>query len=195
MLQYHHCIDLEKVVFGEIKGNPKYSNFNSDVEFFKESYLWLEKEVRFYPLFLAVGTTEEDIRMTGYQNQWAKLLVESKDRNEYRKKGEFPNYVLFSFQNIEGIFMDYDGWHLVLNASYKNYQMTNYEKRLIFKRSWSKSKWLRKTRKQHSVQLVTSKLYLPFADRIWVRNKKTKTILENMGFRNVEVKRILLEEF
>lgn len=191
---YHHCMNLENVVFGEIKGSPKYI----DIPEFKDAYLWLEKEVGFYPLFLAVGETEEDIRITGYQNQWRKLLVDrgEKNKNEYRKKGEFPNLGLFSFQDLEGIFMDYDNWHLVLNAEHKNYQMTDYEKKLIFKPSFSKAKWLRKARKKScTVQLVIQKLYLPSADRIWVRNKKTKIKLENTGFRSVEVKRLLLEEF
>lgn len=186
---YHYCMNLENIIFGEIKADLKYSAIE-----FKDAYLWLEKEIGFYPLFLAVGASEEDIRMTDYQNQWRRLLVENLNGNEYRKKGEFPNYVLFSFQNVEGIFMDYDKWHLVLNASYKNYKMTDCEKRLIFKPSWPKSKWLRKARnEQHSVQLVAPSLYLPNAGRIWVRNQQTKKLLEAKGFENIEVKRLLLE--
>jgi hypothetical protein len=164
----------------------------------------VRKKVGFYPLFLAVGTTEEDIRMTGYQNQWAKVIGSKIvgrrndgtyiQRNILRRKGEFPNDVLFSFEDVDGKFMDYMSWHLVLNASYKNYQMTDYEKGLIFKPSWPKSKWLKKAREDpHSVQLVTSTLYLPEAGRIWVRNRQTKNYLESMGFENVEVRRLFLE--
>ena len=90
--------------------------------------------------------------------------------------------------------MDYDYWDVALNASHKDYRMTNHEKRLIFKPSWPKSKWLGKARNdQHSVQLVTPELYLPDAKRIRVRNKSTKSFLETMGFNDVEVKRIKVE--
>lgn len=144
---------------------------------------------------LTVGATEEDIRMTGYQNQWRRILSDGPNGKEHRKKGDFPNDVLFSFENIDGVFMDYDKWHLALNAGYKNYQMTCYEKKAIFKPSWPASKWLRKAKKDpHSVQLVAENLYLPDAKRIGVRNQQTKNLLESMGFGNIVVRRILLEE-
>ena len=191
MLLFHHSMDLDEVVLGEIQGNPNFS----DPEF-KNAYLWLEREVGFYPLFLAVGGTEDDIRMTGYQDNWrirtSYTYVNGKIKGHYRKAGEFPNVILFSFEDIDGIFMDYDYWHLVLNSSNKN--ITDYEKRLIFKPSWTKAKWLRKSSEYpHSVQLVTSKVVLPKAARIYVKNKKTKKSLENIGFSNVDVKRITLE--
>lgn len=190
MLQYHHCRSLDSVVYGEVRAHSEHSDPD-----LKDAYFWLEKEVGFYPLFLAVGATEEDIRMTGYQNQWRRILSSGPDGKEYIKRGEFPNDVLVSFENIDGIFMDYDYWLLVLNSGHKNYQMTDYETRLVFKPSWPTSKWLRKARKNpHSVQLVTSRLYLPGASRIWVRNRQTEGLLTSIGFENVEVKRLLLEE-
>ena len=90
--------------------------------------------------------------------------------------------------------MDYETWHLVLGGAYKNYEITNYEKRLIFKSSWPKSKWLKKAKKDHSVELVISQLYLSDAQRIWVRNKKTKKLLQSMGFKHVTVRRLILED-
>lgn len=188
MLQYHHCRSLDNVVYGEIKAYPEYSDPD-----FKGAYFWLKKEVEFYPLFLAVGISDQNIRITGYQGQWKRLLLEGPNGNEYRKKGEFPNDVLFSFREVEGIFMDYFAWHFVLNA-YPKYEITDYEKRQIFKSSWSKSKWLRKARKDYPVQLVTSTLFLPNAERIWVRNRQTRNLLESMGFKNVEVRKLLLNE-
>lgn len=105
--------------------------------------------------------------MSGYPWQWGKVLTRSLAGNTYRKKGEFPNEVLFSFEHIDGVFMDYDQWHIVLNSAYKDYQITPYEARLIFKPSWNASDWIRKARKQpHTVQLVTPKLFLPDARRI-----------------------------
>jgi len=188
VLLYHHCRSLNSVIYGEIRASPKHGD-----EYFKDAYLWLKKEVGFYPIFLAVGTSDEDIQMTGYQGQWRKLLSTGPNEEKYRKKGEFPNDVLFSFENIKGVFMDYEYWHLVLNASHRNYHLTNYENRLIFKPSWSKSRWLSKVKQNpHSVQLVTSKLYLPNANMIWVRNKQTERLIKSMGFKNTRVRRLLL---
>ena len=181
---------MDGIVYGRVEASSEHAD-----EYFKDAYSWLEKVVGFYPIFLSVGTTDDDIRMTGYQNQWKRILSEGHNRKEYRKKGNFPNDVLFSFEDINGVFMDYNYWHIALNASHKNYQMTDYEKRLIFKPSWPKSKWLKKARKnQHSVQLVTPELYLPAAERIWVRNQQTKELLTSMGFDNVESRRLVLEE-
>ena len=191
MLLYHHCANIKAVKYDEIKPEPKYSD-----KYAKDAYSWLEKKVGFYPFFLAVGKTEEDLRMTGYQNQWRKLISQKPEGNEYVKKGEFRNDILFSFENLEGIFTDYDYWHLVLCASHKNYQMTNYEERLIFKPSWSKSKWLREAIKNpHSIQLITNCLDLRKSKRVWCRNKETKKYLEGLGFRNVEVKIMKVDNY
>jgi hypothetical protein len=204
MLLYHHCIDLEYVVFDEISRDE--SQIRSQTKNKKDivwdniskmSYRWLEREVGFYPLFLAVGTTGADIRMTGYQCQWRVKIVDALEKKSrvYRKAGEFPNYVLFSFENVDGIFTDFDMWNiLVLNSAHKEHQIPVHEKKRVFKPSWTKADWLRKARRDpDSVQLVTPKLYLPDARRIWVRNKPTKERLEEMGFENVDVRRIALE--
>ena len=62
---------------------------------------------------------------------------------------------------------------------------------MIFKPSYSKADWLRKARKDPcTVMLAAPSLYLPDAKRIWTRNNKTKKQLEDMGFENVEAKRI-----
>lgn len=190
MLLYHHCRSLESVVYGEVKPNPHFSD-----EFLKRAYSWMEQQLGFYPLFIAVGEAEEDIRMTGYENQWRRIVSKSQKKTKYRTAGEFPNEVLFSFSNLEGVFTDYDYWIMVLNTEYKNYQVTDYEKKLLFKPSWNKAKWLRRARERpHTVQLVIPKLYLPDAEHIWVRNKKTKKQLEKIGFEGVEVKRLMVME-
>lgn len=198
MLRYHNCMSLEDVIFGEIKANPK----KSDPDL-RGAYLWLEREVGFYPLFFAVGSTEDDIRMTGYERQWNKIIgsevIGMRENGtfiqRYILRDTFPNYVLFSFEKLDGIYMNYDYWHLVLNAENRDYQITDHEKRLIFKPSWSKSKWLREARKEpHSVQMVTPAMYLPDASRSWVRNQQTKKHLEQMGFYDVEVKRRLCDK-
>ena len=94
MLLYHHCIPLEHIVHGELRADP----FHSDPEF-KDAYAWLAKEVCFHPLFLAVGATEEDIRMTGYQDNWrvrtSSWYEDGKLKGKYRRAGGFPNHALF----------------------------------------------------------------------------------------------------
>jgi len=82
MLIYHHCRPLDSVVYGRAEASSEHAD-----EYFKYAYSWLEKEVRFFPIFLSVGTTDEDIRMTGYQNQWRRILSEGRDGKLYRKKG------------------------------------------------------------------------------------------------------------
>lgn len=191
MLLYHHCRPLNSIKYGEIKSDPSYADPD-----FKEAYKWLEKEVGFFPLFLAVGTTEDDIRSSGYDSNWRRVLSEGAEGKKYAKKGEFPNDVLFSFENADGVFIDEVLWYNVLNSGYRNYQITNNERKSLFKKSWPKSRWLRKIREEpHSVQLIASNLYLPNAKRVWVRNQSTKKILESMGFENVEVKRLRVNKF
>jgi hypothetical protein len=140
---------------------------------------------------LSVGSGNDSIYITGYDNQWRIKIVDALDkkRRKYRKKGGFPNMAMFSFQDLSGVFSDYDYWHYVLNSH--DCKITDYEKRLIFKPSYTKARWLLKAKKNPgSVQLVVPKLYLPDAKRVWVRNKKTKKYLEKMGFENVQVKRL-----
>lgn len=194
MLLYHHCRLLESVSYGEIVADSTYSNPD-----FKEAYGWLEKEIGFYPLFLAVGISENDIRMTGYQNNWRRFIGTEKIEDgklvrKYRRGGEFPNEILFSFKLVDGIFMDYDYWHIALNAvGYKDI-ITDHEKRLIFKPSWRKTQWLNKAKYEpHSVQLAAPRLYLPAASLISVRNKSTQLMLKMRGFQNIEVRRIRVE--
>jgi len=183
-LMYHHSRELKSIVYGELSADSRYYD-----PFFKDAYVWLEKEVGFSPLFLAVGQTIEDIRMTGYQDNWRRKV----STNEYRRAGNSPNHVLFSFDALDGVFMDYSYWHIVLNANHKNYRVSNYETRLIFKPSWEKNRWLRYAKQHpHSVQLVRPNTDLRKAGRIWTRNNQTKTILEGMEFKNIKVKRIRL---
>ncbi len=183
---YHHTRPLEYIRYGNV------SQVKSDDEYYHRAFSWLEKQVGFYPLFMAVGKSEEDLQVTGYQGQWRRLL----GTNDYRKKGDIENQVLFSFEEQSGVYMDYMNWHLVLNATNRDYQMTDFEKKLIFKPSWKKSDWLRYARHNPAyVQMVVPDLDLSQANSIWVRNKDTKKRVEEMGFDNVEVRRLRVPSF
>lgn len=196
-LKYHHTRPLETCSYGVVypQSPLNYEEDKEDAKFWDDSYKWLEKELGFYPLFLAVGSTEEDIRMTGYQNQWRKLLVTGRNHREYRKKGDIPNNVLFSFQKFPGgVFTDFNNWHIVLNSSCDNYQIPSHAKRKIFRPSFIKNDWISYANKYPcSVQLVVPTLDLRKAEMVTVRNQKTKAVMEARGFKNVQVARLLLE--
>lgn len=188
---YHRCMELEHIVFGEIVPRRDFEKHD-----FQYALDWLENEVGFYPLFLGFGETEDDIGITGYQNQWrvriSSTFKDGKISGEYRKKCEFPNHVLFSFDELEGVFLDYDYWHIVLNST--GTEITEQEKRWIFKYSWDKNKWKRKARTNPgTVQFVVPRLDLRTSKRIFCRNNRTRNLLEEMGFNNVEVKRIKVD--
>jgi hypothetical protein len=40
----------------------------------RDAYRWLEGRIGFQPLFLAAGFQEWQIQMTGYQDQWRRLI-------------------------------------------------------------------------------------------------------------------------
>ncbi len=196
MLLYHHCRTLESVVYDIVK--PKKIFSDPDL---LPAYLWLEKEIGFFPLFLSVGESLRSIYDTGYEHQWRRkvssyILHYSAQGVAVVHKDEVPrqklNEVLFSFSDnahLNGRYMDFREWECTLNTDYKNYQLSEYEKKLLFKFSWNKKKWIEKSKK-NSVQFVVRDLDLRNAEKIWVRNQKTKKILEEMHFSNIEIKRI-----
>jgi len=195
-LLYHHCTNLENVVYGKIKPNPKYSDKD-----FLPSYKWLEKEIGFYPLFLSVGNEKEIIRLTGYQNQWRIKTAVEEERADgiyllrsHRIRGDYPNNVLFSFNNLDGIYTDYTIWEKDVLGDVQYWNISEYIRKRLFKKSWNKTRWIKKAKmKRQYVQLVKPELDLTKADRILTRNRDTKIKLEKMGFSNVKVKRLLLK--
>jgi hypothetical protein len=198
---YHHCFPFEAVKFGKIKPAPKYTKLKHkggdkiDAEICKydlRANFWLKKKIGFYPLFFAVGTNNNDIRATGYADQWRRIISWSKNGNKYRGKGGFSNEVLFSFEQIEnGVFLDFEYWFMVYNGEGTT---SEYYSKIVLKESWTKNQWIKRSiQKPCSVMMVAPEMDLREAKRIWVRNKQTQRVLEKMGFSNVEVKRLKLE--
>jgi hypothetical protein len=177
---YHHARPLESVKHGIVRSSSPL-NYMEDRElanYFDKAYKWFEKTKGFYPLFLAVGRKDEDIRMTGIQNQWSRKLPE--ERND----------VLFSFDELpnNGVFVDFDYWHIILNSP--SGELTKREMQSLFRPSWIKNDWITKANKDpHSVQLLVRELDLRSAKSVLARNIETKIKLERMGFNNVSVKR------
>jgi len=178
---------------------PSYGPYKDEFdEYFEPAYRWMGDAAGFVPLYMTVGNNVHAHGMTGYQNQWRRWIGCKDGKSIYCKKGEFPNYIMFSFEEDQIptlMFSDYDYWHIVLNSGHNDYNVSDYERRLVLKPSWSKSRWLRKARQNPgTVQCVVPELDLMKAGRVWVRNKKVKAQLDIMGYSGVEVKRVLLSE-
>jgi len=178
-----------------ITADPVYAD--SD---FLPAYEWLEQETGFFPHFLSVGNSETVISRTGYADNWRVFDHGEFSGNGYlkyyHKKGEFPNLILLSFDDMEGVFMDFLSWHIAINACMNKKPVSKQEMKMILKPSWEKRRWIRAAENgSHCVDLLTPKLSLDRASRIYVRNHATKKSMECMGFRNIEVMRTLVEKF
>lgn len=190
LLLYHYCMPASGVVRGSIV--PDRTRSFPD---FLPAYEWVEERLGFFPLFLAVGRLEEIAWMTGYQDNWRVVTGCEPGERGYRKicrkKDEFPNLALLSFESVEGVFMDYDYWHIALTACMNGSCVSRQAESWIFKPSWTKSRWLRAVRAgTHRVQLVTPELSLTKSREIRVRNAATRRIIEGRGFEQVKVFRI-----
>lgn len=193
-LLYHHCIPVSAASQRIITPDHSYSDQD-----FLPAYNWVEQVTGFYPLFLAVGTSDI-LWMTGYQDNWriwtGSEVEEGVYRETYRKKGEFPNLAVFSFGSLDGVYMDYDYWHNTLNTIPNGKPITTRETKWIFKPSWTKSRWIRAALKGTCrVQFVVPELNLMNAKAVFVRNLATKNMLEDLGYSNVTVKRIPVERW
>jgi hypothetical protein len=185
---------FSQVKSGTIAADPLYSDPD-----FLPAYKWLEQEIGFFPHFLAVGNFKEVIHRTGYADNWRVFdhgeFTGNGYQKYYHKKGEFPNLVLFSFDDVEGVFMDYLSWHIALNACMNKKPVSKQEMKMILKPSWDKRRWIRAAETgSHVVDLLTPGLSPGRASRVYVRNQATKKNMERMGFRNIEVLRIPVEK-
>ena len=184
---------LSQVTYGTVRADPSYS-VNS---FLLPAYEWLAEQIGFFPHFVSVGKDEYALYRTGYQNQWRVRdggdFVNGEYRKNYRKKGEFPNLVLLSFDHLEGVFMDHMTWHIAINSCTNGDRVSTREMKMILKPSWTDKRWLRAAMKSHSVELLTPEIPLHKAARVRVRNRATQQLMEMKGFRNVEVARTRTE--
>jgi hypothetical protein len=191
---FYHVIDFTAVSRSVLRPQVEFS----DSEWIP-AYQWLENEIGFYPLFLAVGDGNAAY-VTGYQNQWRVHLGGTMSDGKYvskkRKAGEFPNFVLFAFRQseLQGCFTDYQWWNIVLTDLLCERPIGQALYRYLFKKSWSRSKWLRTANGDGSaVQLLVPELDLSKAAFAWARNEKSAAVLRDMGFDNVSVKRLKVE--
>lgn len=189
---FHHCRSLANSRFGTVAPIPEYSDPD-----FLPAYRWLQQQIGFFPLFVAVGKNESDIWNTGYQNQWRVYLGYDLEKkcHVYRRRGKFPNKVLFSFEQLDGMYLDNQWWDAVLNeCRYPGDRVSLLVRRCLLKTSWSVKRWQKKALNEPgTVEMVVPKLDLSQASRVWVRNQPTKRKLEALGWHHVEVKRLLIQ--
>lgn len=182
---------LAQVKRGLLIPDPSYSD-----EEYLPAYRWLEQETGFFPLFLAIGTVEEAVYVTGYSNQWRVYIGGEPSeggswRKIYRKAGEFPNYVLFALPlsalagssaetakgSFTGVFTDYQWWNIVLTDCMNGTEVGQKLKRTLFKKSWARSKWLSTAAKDgHLVQVVAPQIDLDQAAFVWAATKKRQKL-------------------
>ena len=215
-LLYHHSCPLSAVRYGTIRPRKLSSLFTAAPQCVKGqaceldwwhyarsmklAYEWLAGEVSFYPLFLAVGATEDDRCATGYQSQFKRPRPGSQ-KSEPR--------VLFSYEaqpTAPLAFNDYDHWHSLLSGAFSSLEnlgggrhtrtlrtIPQERRDQVLKPDWSSSRWLRQAgRAVHTVQAVVPALDLRAATRIWVPNVATRDELLRQGFagERVEVHRL-----
>jgi hypothetical protein len=192
-LLLHHRMPFESIRYGIFIPDPE----RCDPEY-RTSNEWLADQVGFWPTFSAVGDGLDAYWIAGYDFNWRRRIAWSpKTGTVLRKAGEYPNEVLFSFQDLDGVFMDLGYWVVFvvsagLNDRDIDKEMGLVQRRWLFKPAWSRRKWLRYALgpDNYGVLLLCSQLDLREAGRVWVRNRKTKHALERMGFTNVDVHRI-----
>jgi hypothetical protein len=184
---------FSQVRFGTITASPGFSFTD-----FLPAYEWLEQEIGFFPHFLSVGNSERVIRRTGYEDNWRVFergeFSDTGYRKINRKKGEFPNLVLFSFDHADGVFMDELSWNIAINACMNGETVSKQVMKMILKPSWNKRRWIHAAEKKSLwVCLLAPVLSLEKTSRISVRNQSTKKEMEKMGFRNIRTLRIPVE--
>jgi hypothetical protein len=69
------------------------------------------------------------------------------------------------------------------------------EMKMILKPSWNKRRWVcAAENRSHWVDLLTPKLSLDRASRVYVRNQASKKSMKSMGFCNIRTLRIPVEK-
>lgn len=201
-LLFHHTTELEYCYPQVIKPGPEHLPKDDSLwaEQLNQAYSWLSQRIGHWPLFLSVGDDPSAWQMTGYQSQWARLLSERYQEGKriatYRKPGDFPSLVLFSFPCLsQASFSSYYWWHCALNGAEA---VSKEEEEEMLRPRYSTDDWLKKAvRSPGSVQAHVPQLDLGQAQRIWCRSLKAKQQLIKQGFdpEIIQVKRLAVDPF
>jgi hypothetical protein len=161
---------------------------------FAAAYAWLAERLGGWPIFLAVGAgPRARVHQTGYSNQWLVKTTDGRDpvHRVYRRAGEFPSLVLFSWRDMPpgALFFDPGYWPIVLNSVSQAPDGTGLIERIsaaderhLLKPGWDAERWLRRTRRGEAVEAVVAELDLRTADAVWCRNRAAREELIRRGF-------------
>lgn len=200
-LRFHHARSLANVRHGTVapvrlteliprpdcSGGCEWSDAWHEALVMEATYKWLAGLSGFWPLFLAVGETDEDRRMTAYQLQFSRS-PKSGPRGPIRER------VMFSYHHPPPgtVYLDYMNWHIPLNSLIEQHGdphrlavqlRSRGDQAAVLKRSWPASRWLRYARQNpHCVQAAVPELNLAAADEIWVPNQRIAHALHQQGF-------------
>ncbi len=191
-----HGRDLDEVAYDIVLPNKEHPHNPDQIP----KYKWLEKEIGFWPLWLAVGSRKAAY-FTRYHYNWTSGYGwNEKGHLDWKpwKNGEAPNRVMFIFEpdTIDGAFIDYSAW-LDLGAKLIRSEPSPVEDRLrnrLLLSGMTREEKLRYSY-EHPLDLnyVTPGLDLRKAIVVWCRDEETKLKLEKMGFTNVQVVLILAD--
>lgn len=161
-----HSIPFCQIKPGVLIPDPRYSS-----ESLRPAYRWLESEIGFYPLFLAVGN-EEAVYATGYRD----LIDRRRD------------LVLFGMplDAVQGVTIHAGLWNRVIGDICSGYEPSQRHARLCFRRWWSRARWLAAAQNGNLVQMVAPQIDLAHATLVWAQDEQTTENLQLMGFHQAE---------
>ena len=140
---YYHARDISHVAAATVRREWRKDSLDEIDQHFETAYRWMAKKVGFDPVFLSLA----DIRMTGYQWQFARRGVLEEEKTVGTKKGKESKVVLFAFEKLPKPyrFTDYEAWHIVLNDIEDGVVKESNERveSLVFKPSYNEASWKR----------------------------------------------------
>jgi|SRR6185437_12162652 len=170
-----------------VKSEPFTADPNLSGESLKPWYRWLERQIGFYPLFLAFGTPLA-IENTFYSHDSYECIPK-----ERQSRNVLAIFNLHAVRNC--VFTDYDVWAHSDADAFEAIE-TGEEpdadwQRALFKPLWSRMQWFQKARRDPtSVQLLARRLDLRRAHEIWTQDEETLYEVQSRGLMNAKVRHL-----
>jgi len=199
-LSFHHCRSVAHVKRGVVEpvrattfmtapdcaaaGGCDWSDDWHSALALEAAYEWLAVRIGFWPLFVAVGDSDDARRVSGYQLQWRRAEIAA-------RAGQPPSKVLLSWsdQPARAVFTDYTEWHIVMNSVREiggdphrlRVKINKAAEASILRPKWDRDRWLRHARGA-DVQAAVPQLDLATADELWAPNLRAARMLRDLGF-------------
>jgi hypothetical protein len=183
-LRAFHSSYFSSVSFGEMRADP---SFSDDV--WHDEFRWLEKQIGFYPLFMAFGNNYA-IENTFYKGPESRGV-------HWRKHTVLSIFELDALADV--VFTDYDVWTHSCSEDMPRFsaataRLTKRQRKWVdalFKPSWTREQWLQKASEDcTSVQLLVPSLDFRRASEIWTRGSRLQARLHASGLPNVRVRKV-----